>query len=265
MSLQVSSAQLPATSGDDRLVVTDNAIIVLDGATAHDPAMPSAGEYVDRLAAELAGSIEEAMPLAEVLAQSISRTTEALGITPGLAPSSTVALVRIGPDAVNALILGDSSVIVGRRGGEVASYTDDRLAQLNLPEAELYRRFLSFGWGYSGRHRKILEDLQIAERARRNRPGGYWIAEADPQAAEHALLVRCPRDDLSWIVVATDGVTDLLPPLGLTWPDIADMSTPQLVVLLDRIQTWEAEADPDGQAFPRAKRHDDKTVAVLRF
>ncbi|KQY30518.1 hypothetical protein ACFQ9R_34015 [Nocardia sp. NPDC056541] len=265
MSFTVESAQRAAASGDDRLVVADNAVIVLDGATAHDPAMPSAGEYVDHLAAELALSIGDALSLVDILAQSIARTAETLGIEPGLAPSSTVALVRVEPDAVNALILGDSSLVIGQRGGEVATYTDDRLAQLNLPEADLYRRFLKYGWGYSGRHRKILEDLQIAERAQRNRPGGYWIAEADPHAAEHALSVRIPRDELSWIVVATDGVADLIPPLGLSWSEVAQMSTPQLDALLHDIHTWEAETDPDGQAFPRAKRHDDKTVAVLHF
>ncbi|MFE1595100.1 hypothetical protein [Nocardia sp. NPDC058705] len=108
-------------------------------------------------------------------------------------------------------------------------------------------------------------ELQVAERAQRNQPGGYWIAEADPRAARHALHARFPRGELSWIVVDTDGVVDLMPMLGLNWSEVAQMSTPQLRALLDRIHTWEAETDPDGQALPRAKRHDDKTVAVLHF
>ncbi|MFD4440749.1 PP2C family serine/threonine-protein phosphatase [Nocardia sp. NPDC058519] len=247
------------------MVITDNALIVLDGATAHDPAMPSAGEYVDCLASELARSIGDASPLAEILKRSISRTTESLGIVPGLAPSSTVALVRVESDTVDALILGDTSVIVGQRGGDIATYTDDRLSQLDLPEADLYRRFLALGWGYTGRHGKILEELQVAERARRNRPRGYWIAEADPSAAEHAVHVQFARDELSWIVVATDGAFDLMPALGLGWHEVARMSTPQLGELLDRIHTWEAEIDPEGKALPRAKRHDDKTIAIVRF
>ncbi|MGW5455017.1 hypothetical protein [Nocardia sp. NPDC003979] len=265
MSITVESAQLPASSDEDCLSVTDRAVIVLDGATAHDPEMPSAGAYVDFLAADLAKRIEEPSPLADILEQSIARTAAVLGIEPGIAPSSTVALVRIEPEAIDALVLGDSSVIVGLRAGGVDVHTDDRLSRLRLPEADVYRRFLADGQGYSGRHRKVLQDLQVAERARRNRPGGYWIAEADPGAAQHAMQVRYPRGQVAWIIAATDGAFDLIPALGVTWPQVASMSTAELERLLHEVHTWEAEADPDGQALPRAKRHDDKTVAVVRI
>ncbi|MFD3463999.1 hypothetical protein ACFWVM_30165 [Nocardia fluminea] len=240
-------------------------MIVLDGATAHDPAMPSAGAYVDFLASDLVQSIDEPSPLADILEQSIARAVDALGIEPGIAPSSTVALVRIEPDAVDTLVLGDSSVIVGLRAGGVEVHTDDRLSRLQLPEADLYRRFLADGQGYSGRHRKILQELQGAERARRNRPDGYWIAEAEPGAAKHALHVRYPLAEVAWVIAATDGAFDLIPTLGMRWPEVAQMSTPQLAQLLRDVHTWEARVDPDGQALPRAKRHDDKTVAVMRF
>ncbi|MGW5451962.1 hypothetical protein [Nocardia sp. NPDC003979] len=72
MGIIVESAQLPASSDEDRLVVTDHAVIVLDGATAHDPAMPSAGAYVDFLASDLAESIDTTSPSAVVLEQSIA-------------------------------------------------------------------------------------------------------------------------------------------------------------------------------------------------
>ncbi|GAB2652644.1 protein phosphatase 2C domain-containing protein [Nocardia goodfellowii] len=265
MSLTIESAQLAATSAADRLVVTDNAVIVLDGATAHDPSMPAAGDYVDRLASELTQSIGETSPLADILERAIARTAEALEIVPGPSPSSTVALVRVQLDSVESLVLGDSSVIFGQRSGDIATYTDDRLSQLGLPEADAYRRFLTAGRGYSAQHSKLLVELQKTERERRNRPDGYWIAEANPRAAKHALQVRYPRGALAWIVVATDGAFDLVPTVGLSWSEVAQMSTPQLRELLDRIHTWEAETDPDGRILPRAKRHDDKTVAVLRF
>src|SRR3954471_24559676 len=46
-----------------------------------------------------------------------------------------------------------------------------------------------------------------AERAHRNRPGGYWIAEAVPEAAGHAI--RWPRskrhDDKAIAVIDVDG------------------------------------------------------------
>lgn len=72
--------------------------------------------------------------MAAILERSIAKAVDALGIEPGVAPSSTVALVRIETDAVDALILGDSSVIVGLRTGDVKVHTDDRLSRLRLPE-----------------------------------------------------------------------------------------------------------------------------------
>jgi hypothetical protein len=36
-----------------------------------------------------------------------------------------------------------------------------------------------------------------------------------------------------------------------------------LAALLGSADRWEAETDPDGQVLPRAKRHDDKTIAAV--
>ncbi|SFB48328.1 hypothetical protein SAMN05216266_113127 [Amycolatopsis marina] len=34
---------------------------------------------------------------------------------------------------------------------------------------------------------------------------------------------------------------------------------------LEHAQTWESDSDPHGQQLPRAKRHDDKSLAAIRF
>lgn len=265
MSLAVSAAQLAANSDDDRLVVTNNAVIVLDGATAHDPSMPTAGKYVDHLADDLAELIEEPRELPDVLRSAVERTSTALNLSPGAAPSSTVVLIRVHPSTVEALVLGDSSAIFGHRGGGVTVHTDERLSDLGLREASTYRERLAAGSGYDEEHRSILQALQTAERSHRNQPGGYWIAEAEPNAASHALHVRYPRDEVSWAIAATDGVSDSMPRLNTNWADLARMTQPQLCDFLDVMRAWEAETDPNGARLPRAKRHDDKTVAVIHL
>ena len=35
--------------------------------------------------------------------------------------------------------------------------------------------------------------------------------------------------------------------------------------ILEHCREWEENADPDGSQFPRAKRHDDKAIAAIRF
>ena len=60
----------------------------------------------------------------------------------------------------------------------------------------------------------------------RNRPGGYWVAAADPQAASQALTGSLPSKTLRRAVLLSDGASRLVDPFELaTWEE--------LLVLLD--------------------------------
>jgi hypothetical protein len=102
-----------------------------------------------------------------------------------------------------------------------------------------------------------------AQRLARNRPWGYWIAEADPDAAEHGLNRHVPATEITWAVLASDGAADLIDYAGHHWPAIAHADADQLTRLLAELHDWEATVDPDGRALPRAKRHDDKTLVAI--
>ncbi|WP_158633223.1 hypothetical protein [Amycolatopsis sp. WAC 04182] len=41
--------------------------------------------------------------------------------------------------------------------------------------------------------------------------------------------------------------------------------TADLHDIVTRCHTWEHDADPDARTLPRAKRHDDKTLAAVRI
>ncbi|QIS09294.1 PP2C family serine/threonine-protein phosphatase [Nocardia arthritidis] len=263
--MKIAVARLPMRSGDDRVFTTDRGAIILDGATSFDPDVPSASEYVDVLGAELLRRLDGADDLETILADAISTTARRLKLDCGSAPSSTVALVRIGNDAIDVLVLGDSSVVVGRNDQSYRVVTDERLAGLNLPETDQYRARLKSGGGYDETHRALLRALQNRQRGRRNHDGGYWIAEADPGAAKHAFRQRFSVDETSWIVMATDGVSNLLAPLKVSWPEVAQLDDDNLARLLAWCHEWEAVTDPNGQQQPRAKRHDDKALAVIRL
>ncbi|MBF6268803.1 hypothetical protein [Nocardia farcinica] len=124
---------------------------------------------------------------------------------------------------------------------------------------------MAHGTGYDDVHRRLLRELQERQREQRNRPGGYWIAEADPSAAAHAIWLDIPPNSVSWLVAATDGAREPIQSLGIPWTDIAQQSADELGALLRTCHSWEAETDPDGRILPRSKRHDDKTLAVVRL
>jgi hypothetical protein len=247
--------------------VTSGAVIVLDGASAFGPAIVSPATYVDQLGTEIASAIraDQAGPLPRILAMAITATATALNLPDDDGPSSTVAIARVSDGTTDLLLLGDT-YIAYRSAGTTTVLTDDRLDHLRLPQARLYRERLAAGSGYGPAHTAILRDLQAGQRFRRNVPGGYWIASANSEAAEHAITLTLPAASLEWIVLATDGAADTARHLGLDdWEAIARRDEARLSALLQHCHEWEEHSDPDGRHLPRAKRHDDKAIATIRL
>ena len=84
--VRTAAAQLPEPPhGADRIIVTGNAVVVLDGASAFEPAGVPPGEYASRLGASIAAALTDApaAPLASVLAEAITATAAALGLDGG--------------------------------------------------------------------------------------------------------------------------------------------------------------------------------------
>lgn len=260
--MRVAIAQHPEPpAGDDRAFVTGNAVIVLDGASAFTARDVPASTYADQLGMTLAHLVEGSdEPLPELLAAAIESTVTALDLTPGgRAPSSTVAVLRQRADrSLDLLVLGDSQIAIP---GQVIR--DDRLGAIAVSERRAYRARLAIGHGYDDEHRRNLGALQTAQLHQRNRSGGYWIAEADPAAATHAVTARVTPEQAPWCVLATDGAYRPMEHLDLDdWRSVATMNSDSLKATLQRCHDWE-ETDPLGQVLVRAKCHDDKTLAAI--
>jgi hypothetical protein len=253
------------SSNADRVFVTDHAVILLDGASAFAPVDIDPGEYAAILGEAIADHLDTnpRRDLRAVVADAIARTSAALQLDKGPSPSSTVAILRKQPEIADLYVLGDSPIHYGLDSvAEVLS--DDRLSALGQLQHEEYRRRLAAGAGYTDEHRALLVELQRRQRKHRNMPGGYWIAEKAPYAANHAMMARIPADRIAWAVLSSDGAADFVDYHGQPrWHEIAHQNSDQLFALLERAHEWEAVTDPDGKLMPRAKRHDDKTVAAI--
>jgi len=265
--MRVDIAQLPEPpEGQDRVHMAPNVVVVLDGASAFTPVPVNAGTYADELGSRITAHLTDqpTTDLVDVLASAIAGARDRLELSPGKSPSSTVSIVRVGDDHVDVLVLGDSPIIVGRIDQAPEVIVDDRLSRMPNPHDAGYRRRLSTGHGYDKQHRLTVGKMQAVQLSQRNRAEGYFIAEADPNAAAQAISRRYTRHRIGWAILATDGAADLLRHLGLAnWPAIAADPT-QASRLLRRASAWEAYTDPDGRQLPRTKRHDDKTLAVIR-
>ncbi|WP_433278466.1 hypothetical protein ACQPZA_04005 [Pseudonocardia xinjiangensis] len=80
-------------SNADRVFVTDNAVIMLDGATAFEPVDIDPGTCAEILGSVIADQLDQHSKVdpAGVVAAAISRTAKQLRLTPGRSPSSTDA------------------------------------------------------------------------------------------------------------------------------------------------------------------------------
>lgn len=260
--MRVAAAQLPAQDdSDDKLFTTPNAVIMLDGASAFVPVTVPASTYADRLGRSIQQRLTEHpdATLTDVLADAIADTAEALDLTPGESPSSTVAIARVRDRLVDVLALGDTQIVTPRE-----TIRDDRMDRLELAPRRKYRERLAAGTGYDDEHRAALRELPAEQAKHRNRNGGYWIAEATRQAAQHAITATWPITDVPWVVLATDGAYEPMEHLGLAdWSSIAHATSAELDAILHRCHQWEEHDDPSATAMPRAKRHDDKAIAAV--
>lgn len=262
--LDVVAAELPGngTTSEDRVRVSANAVPVLNGATGSDTRVTVA-DYIDHLAGafiEVLGA-EPDMPLPHAFAGAIRSTVGALRVMSGESPSSTVSIARRRGDEVDLLVLGDSSIYIGPNS---LLLTDDRLAQLDLPSRTKANERLRNGTGYDDVQRDLVHAVHVEQQPWLNEPGGYWIAEARLEAA-HQAAFRTVSADVPWLVMLTDGVDKPLRHLGISPAVGLNCTTAGLRDFLEQLHGWEDERDPDVQASPRFKRHDDKTMALVTF
>ncbi|MBN6039109.1 protein phosphatase 2C domain-containing protein [Amycolatopsis sp. 195334CR] len=261
-AVQVASAHLAGSDhSDDRTFSGANYVVMLDGASAFRPVPVPAAVYAQQLGSHLSTSLD-ANPQADlirVLQSGIEATTAELDLRPGHSPSSTVTILRVLPERTDLLVLGDNLVVTPDE-----LITDSRMDQLDLAPRHEYRDRLAAGEGYTEKHRELLRELQNQQAAARNREGGYWIAEAIPEAAEHAITRMWTTNRPAWFVLATDGAYEPMRHLGHDdWPSLAESSPEALQGILERCHDWESNTDPDAKALPRAKQHDDKSLTAV--
>jgi hypothetical protein len=240
--------------------VTDNAVIVLDGASAFEPVDVDPGIYAEALGRSIANELTKAPDgsIAEAVAEAIHDTTAKLDLHPGASPSSTVAILRTRPGALDLLALGDSPIHYGI-GNQACSR---RRAALDCWEA---------------RKRALRRPAPRRPRLRRRSSRRTCPAPARRSATSRAatgslkLITQPPttRSQGPWTGTGSSGRssrrTGRLTSLhaGHGWHDIANHDSAQLTALLANIHDWEEESDPHGRHLPRAKQRDGKSIAAI--
>jgi hypothetical protein len=199
--------------------------------------------YAHSLGAAVLGRLSRAprADLAGALADSIDEVTGrhrgTCDVTDPSSPQATVAIVRVAEGRIDHLVLADSYVVLA--GAPVVVITDPR--ELDVRSAVM------------AEHADRLARID-AFRARRNRPGGYWIAKDDPAAAAEAVTGSVELDPVSAVAVLSNGVRRLVDPYAVVgWSGLMEqLRTSGPDDVLRRLRAVESGPDAD---------HDDATVA----
>jgi hypothetical protein len=276
---EIRAATLPGTPGrdnEDAYAVLASLVVIADGATSpaqlgdgcvHGPAW-----YARRLVANtVAAHVEEpvARP-AYLLAEAITRTTAAHADTcdvdhPGT-PSATVAMLTVDQaHTAHWLVLGDCTLLLDTDQG-LRVVCDDRLS--NTSHAERAALLSGEAAVSSDEHGRRIAALVEAQRQHRNRPGGFWVAATDSQAAHNALTgsQTIGPAGLHRAALLTDGAARLVDTYRLTdWPTaLQQMAEEGPARLLHAVRAAEV-ADPDGARFRRIKGSDDATALLVTW
>jgi hypothetical protein len=243
--------------------------VLLDGAGG--PAeMPSGcvhgtAWYVRQLGARLLAWMgsRPGQPLTDMLASGIAEVAAlhagSCDLSAPGTPSTTVVMARLHPDAVEYLVLGDSTLVIDRDGGPPWVCTDQRIEEVAAAE---HAAMDALPTG-SPEHFAARVTYVARQRELRNRPGGYWITSTDPAVATQAVTGFEPTGRLRSVTLLSDGATRFTE-FGLgSWRDLLGLLGREGIgAVFGRIRAAET-GDPAGARWPRAKRHDD--AAIVRF
>jgi hypothetical protein len=241
--------------------------VVLDGLSAPDGTGTGCRHgtpwYVNQLGPRLlALAADPSRSLADALADAIRQVASlhpGCDLTHPGTPSATVVLLRALEERADYLALADATLLLDTSEG-LKVVTDERVDQLAGKEREAANQ-VPVGSALKLRRRA---QLTRALRRTRNRPGGYWVAAADPQAASQAITGTLPSASLQRAVLLSDGASRLVDLFELaTWEELVallDESGPE--ELVRQVRAAEAN-DPEGRQWPRTKRSDDATAVYL--
>ena len=175
-------------SNEDFVGAVPTAAVIVDGAFvpgAEGACRHGVAWYAHRLGGQLLTLVErpgdETLPA--LLAAAIEQVTDlhrhSCDPADPMSPWAAVAMVRVRQGLVEHLVLGDATVVHERAdGGAPVVVTDPR----EVVVSQSYLPALAAA-GDDDERDRVLGDL----RARRNHPGGFWVAKDDPRAADEAL------------------------------------------------------------------------------
>jgi hypothetical protein len=259
-----TSAGQPAQPNEDFVGAVPGAAVLLDGAGIRGTesiCCHGVAWYTHRLGGVLLGGLsrDDGRDLSAILAAAIDEIAadhrNTCDITNPSSPQATVVVIRSRGGWLDYLLLADCFLVLDQVSGGPLVITDEREVNARGVCSAPLAGVASGTADYERVRDSCIEALQ----ARRNQPGGYWIAKDDPQAAEEAVTGSSPLRDLDSAALLSNGASRIVSPYGLTsWSGMLQLlgvSGPAEIIRRVR------RAEADSAENPNVGVPDDATVA----
>ncbi len=250
----------PNKPSEDRVFLTPNASIVLDGASQWTPLERSGGWIADELGGRLQTLVsnDPSRSLPGLLDDAVDDLLSTFELKPGKSPSTTVNIVRAVNGYLDVLVLCDSPVFVLDLSGQVHEIRDQRLASVG--------RKLKRPPGPFDLNDKAWKHYIRSFESLRNQPGGFWCVSASRQVSQHAVSRRFTISEIDSVLAVTDGVSVGVDRYGKpsSWAESFALASKDPELLINTVTAVEAR-DLQHTNWPRQKTHDDKSVSYAKL
>lgn len=280
-----------------------NYVLVLDGSTGlGNKCVPDDGRYstmaqwfVSRFAKLIDENIDSIIPTEDLIKEcirTIRKEYDAMVTIDSslsleeqrlLQPSASIALIRKIDNEIEVFSLGDLTILIKTCDGEIREFGKCNVEALD----ELVVSVLREEHQKQNIHideimkQEKIQSLLLANRRLKNsnKPEGYWILGLDEEAVNYADIKRyndavCSQKDkdsrvefIDSMIVCSDGFADYYKKYKLAdgidsfWNEVEQKSLLKMYQKLRKVE----EIDEHCDQYPRFKKSDDATIALVHF
>ncbi len=247
-----TSPGTPGRPNEDFVGAVPSAAVLLDGAGivgTESICRHGIAWYTHRLGGALIGRLSRDgdRDLAALLGEAIEEVTDdhraTCDVTDPSSPSATVVMLRLNEDRADYLVLADSFLMFDQAGDGPQVVTDER-------EVTIRRRVVAAMQAAAEgtpEYERARNEAIAALRARRNQPGGFWVAKDSPRAAAEGVTGSRPVADLAGVALLSNGASRIVDPYGLAdWPGVlAVLRESGPAEIIRRVRQAEADGTSD--------------------
>ncbi|MGL4991625.1 MAG: protein phosphatase 2C domain-containing protein [Sarcina sp.] len=180
-------------------------------------------------------------------------------------PSATVVIFRRNKDVIEYFLLGDSTLLIKRKDGEIVRVKDITLERLDgkvigIMDRERKKRKLSFLEA-----KKFVKPMLVEHRLLKNEEKGYWVLEFEKEAISHGIYGEIESCEVDSLILLSDGYAAIYDNYKIFSKEelFSAVEEEGIEEVYKKIREVE-DMDSDMVKYPRLKKGDDASIVYYK-